>query len=145
MKAMIPILLIIMMVSGHVALAQSPPFYVPYQAPPTPQYAPATAPPVQVPQVQPRQQPFRMYDQSYKGPYNMYGQPAITGVRRQQRAQQTQPQSINNGVFQRAFRGVGGLGGYLWSYMPAPLTGAKNPYEVPTGQGQYSVNFVPSR
>jgi hypothetical protein len=146
MKAMIPILLMIMIVCGTAAFAQSPPMYVPYQAPPAPQYARASAPPVQAPPVQPRpQQPFHMYDQSYRGPQNMYGQPVITGFKRQQAQQQAQPQSINNGVVPRVLRGVGGLGGYLWSYMPAPLTGAKNPYEVPAGQAQHVVNFVPSR
>ena len=145
MKAMIPILLMVL-VCGHVALAQSPPLYVPYQAPSTPQYTQATAPPVQAPPVQSRQQqPFRMYDQSYKGPYNVYGQPVITGFKRQQTQQQAQPQTINNGVVPRVLRGVEGLGGYLWSYMPAPLTGARNPYEVQAGEAQHTVNFVPSR
>ncbi len=144
MKAKIAVVVVALVVSTHLVSAQSPPMYIPYQAPPTPQYAPATAPPVRSTPVQPRpQQPIGMYDQSYKGPYNVYGQPVITGYIRQQDIRQGQQQTIHNGLLPRVARGVGGLGSYLWSYMPAPVTGVGSPYNVPPGEAQYTVNFVP--
>lgn len=144
MNAKIPVIVMVLVVTGHMAFAQSPQLYIPYQAPPTPQYAPATAPPPQPVPVQPMpQQRPSMYDQSYGGPYNAYGQPLITGHQRRQDVQQGQQQTIHNGILPRAARGVGGLGTYLWSYMPAPVRGVGSPYDVPPGQAQYSVNFVP--
>lgn len=145
MKAMIPIVLMVLMVCGQAAFCQSPPLYMPYQPPPTPQYAPASAPPVQAPPPQPVQRrQASMYDQSYRGPYNMYGQPVITGYRRQQTNQQAQQQTVHNGIFPRVIRGIGGFGNYLWTYMPAPVRGVGSPYEVPPGEAVHTVNFVPN-
>ncbi len=73
----------------------------------------------------------------------MYGQPVITGYKRLRDVQQSQPQTIHNGVVPRVARGVGGIGSYLWSYMPAPVRGVGSPYDVPPGQTQTIVNFVP--
>ena len=84
------------------------------------------------------------YDQNYSGPMNMYGQPTFTGPAPQQPG--TPPQTgpyAQNGIIPLAARGAYEVGSYLWSYMPAPLTGAPNPYQVAPGSGQVIVNFVP--
>ncbi|MFH1117346.1 MAG: hypothetical protein V1792_25790 [Pseudomonadota bacterium] len=145
MNAKIPVIMMVLVACGQLACAQSPQLYVPSQVPQPPGYAPAAAAPVQPPPVQPmaQQQPAGMYDQSYRGPYNVYGQPVITGYKRQQDIQQDQGQTIHNGILPKAVQGVGGFGSYLWSYMPAPLRGAGSPYDVPPGQTQTTVNFVP--
>jgi hypothetical protein len=84
------------------------------------------------------------YDQQYAGPMNVYGQPTfsaphygnVPGARQQQ-------QQAQAGYIPMAAEGLSSLGSYLWSFMPAPLTGAKSPYDVPQGSGQVNVNFVP--
>jgi hypothetical protein len=87
------------------------------------------------------QQDSPMYDRSYSGPYNMYGQPTFTQLpsSRQQGVQQQQTE----GIIPRAVDRVGDFGSYLWSYMPAPVRGVNSPYTVPPGSGQVNVNFVP--
>ena len=107
MKRMLPIVLMVVMVCAQAALCQSPPLYVPHQAPPSPQYAPAAAPPMQPPQQPPAQPgPTRMYDQSYRGPYNVYGQPVITGYRPQQANQQGPAQTVPQRRHSQEWRGV---------------------------------------
>lgn len=123
---------------------QTPPLYVPYQPPAAPpQYAQQASQPVQPPVAQPMpQQAPAMYDNSYSGPMNVYGQPVFSmGQRAGQQAQN--PQTIHNGLIPQAARGLYGAGTYLWGYMPAPVRGATSPYEVPPGAGHVSVTFVP--
>jgi hypothetical protein len=82
-----------------------------------------------------------MYDQSYSGPVNIYGQPALTQL----------PKTDQAGANQNGFQGIAPMAGdlaksagsYIWSYMPAPVRGAQSPYYVPPGQGQVITNFVP--
>jgi len=88
------------------------------------------------------QQDSPMYDRSYSGPYNMYGQPTFTQLPSTQR-QGGQQQQANQAIIPRAVDRVGDLGSYLWSYMPAPVRGTDSPYAVPPGSGQVNVNFVP--
>jgi len=90
----------------------------------------------------PVQQASPMYDTAYRGPVNYYGQPIYTPPQQAQQPQ-NQQQPVNNGLVFQAASGLGSVGSYLWSYMPAPVRGAKSPYEVPPGQGQVMVNFVP--
>ncbi|HMK36003.1 MAG TPA: hypothetical protein VK463_13100 [Desulfomonilaceae bacterium] len=80
-----------------------------------------------------------MYDQSYQGPMNIYGQPVLTPVAKQQ----NQPPEGFPGVFPLAGAAVQGAGSYLWGYMPAPVRGAQSPYYVPPGTGQVITNFTP--
>jgi hypothetical protein len=88
------------------------------------------------------QQDSPMYDRSYVGPYNMYGQPAFTQLPSSQRRGAQQPQAAD-GIIPRAVDRVGDFGGYLWGFMPAPVRGADTPYTVPPGSGRVNVNFVP--
>jgi hypothetical protein len=87
------------------------------------------------------QQDSPMYDRSYSGPYNMYGQPTFTQLPSSQRQGVQSPQA--EGIIPRAVDRVGDFGSYLWGYMPAPVRGAGSPYTVPPGSGQVNVNFVP--
>jgi hypothetical protein len=86
------------------------------------------------------QQGSQMYDRSYSGPFNMYGQPAYTPLPSTQRQG---GQQSTGGIIPGAVDRVGDFGSYLWSYMPAPVRGAESPYTVPPGSGQVNVNFVP--
>ncbi|MGB6068759.1 MAG: hypothetical protein WBG50_28450 [Desulfomonilaceae bacterium] len=88
------------------------------------------------------QQNFSMYDRSYSGPVNVYGQPAFEPVPNSQR-QGGQPQQARPGLVPSAVNRLGGIGGYLWGFMPAPIRGAASPYAVPPGSGHVNVNFVP--
>jgi hypothetical protein len=83
-----------------------------------------------------------MYDQSYRGPMNVYGQPVLTPMPGQQGRPQQAQQGFP-GVFPLMGQAAQGAGSYLWSYMPAPVRGAQSPYYVPPGQGQVNTNFVP--
>ena len=87
------------------------------------------------------QQDFQIYDRSYSGPYNMYGQPTFTQLPSTQR--QGGQQQVNQAIIPRAVDRMGDFGSYLWSYMPAPVRGEDSPYAVPSGSGQVNVNFVP--
>jgi len=90
-----------------------------------------------------------MYDYSYSGPRNAYGQPTFKmppqyrRANAQARAQPGGRQQAPNGVVPMAWNQVRGFGGYLWSYMPAPLRGQPNQYVVQPNSGQVTVNFVP--
>ncbi|MEJ2717140.1 MAG: hypothetical protein P8182_08365 [Deltaproteobacteria bacterium] len=84
-------------------------------------------------------QQFQMYDRSYAGPTNYYGQPTFKAMPRPQgRAQQP-----DHGAVPLAIYGVQRLGGYLWSYMPAPVRGQKSPYVLPPDSGQVTITAVP--
>jgi hypothetical protein len=123
---------------------QTPPLFVPYgPSPDRSQYAQQAPQPVQAPQAQPTPRQSRsMYDYTYYGPMNVYGQPVFSMVRRQGQDGQA-PQNVQNGIIPQAARELQGLGTYLWSYMPAPLTGATSPYDVPRGAGHVSISYVP--
>jgi hypothetical protein len=82
-----------------------------------------------------------IYDRNYQGPMNIYGQPVLTVPEGQQSAG-VQNQQFP-GVLPMISDGVSGIGGYLWSYMPAPLRGAQSPYYVPPDSGAVSQQFVP--
>lgn len=88
------------------------------------------------------QQNSQMYDRSYSGPFNMYGQPTFTPLTAPQR-QAARQQQTNQAIIPRAVDRVGDFGSYLWGYMPAPVRGAESPYAVSPGSGQVNVNFVP--
>ncbi len=85
----------------------------------------------------------QMYDPNYTGPRNYYGhatfEPYIT------QPQQTQAQQVDNGLIFQAGRGLLNVGGYLWSYMPAPMRPNPPQYTPDAGAGDISVSFVPSR
>jgi hypothetical protein len=83
-----------------------------------------------------------IYDRSYAGPMNVYGQPTFSSTPRPQ-AQDGQTQVPMNGPIPMAARGIQSAGSYLWSYMPAPVRGVESPYAVKPGTGQVNVNFVP--
>ncbi len=88
-------------------------------------------------------QPASMYDPSYRGPVNYWGQPTynvIPGQPGQQ--QQGQPQQPTGYVFQ-AGEGLQAIGGYLWSYMPAPFRGQPEPFTMKPNAGQVIINYVP--
>lgn len=123
---------------------QTPPLFVPYgPSRDAPQYAQQAPQPVQAPQDQPMpRQPASAYDTTYYGPMNVYGQPVFSMGPRQGQDGQSPP-TIHNGIIPQAARSLQGLGTYLWTYMPAPLTGAASPYDVPPGAGHVSVIHVP--
>jgi len=82
-----------------------------------------------------------MYDTSYAGPYNMYGQP--TFIHPYQAAGQQQPQPSQGLIFQGA-DALQSAAGYLWTYMPAPLRGVDSrTYFAPAESGPTIINFVP--
>jgi len=86
-------------------------------------------------------QSSEIYDRSYQGPMNIYGQPALT-IPQNQQGQNT----ANNrpqGFLPMAADGLWQVGDYLWSYMPAPVRGVQSPYAVPPGSGQVTTSFVP--
>lgn len=129
----------------QVVHAQAPQLYVPYQYPAAPpQYVQQAPQPVQPAPPQPiPQQPPTMYDTSYAGPMNMYGQPVFSpGPSRQGTGEDSQ--TIHNGLVPLAGRGLYSLGTHLWSYMPAPVRGEASPYEVAPGAGQVSIMYVPA-
>ena len=82
-----------------------------------------------------------IYDRSYKGPMNMYGQPALIVPPSQ--PGQDSSSSSSQGLLPMAADGLLQAGGYLWSYMPAPVRGVQSPYAVPPGSGQVTTSFVP--
>lgn len=86
-------------------------------------------------------QTSEIYDRTYQGPMNIYGQPAIIMPQNQQ-GQNT----VNNqpqGLLPKAADGLWQAGQYFWSYMPAPVRGVQSPYAVPQGSGQVTTSFVP--
>lgn len=82
-----------------------------------------------------------IYDRSYQGPMNIYGQPALIVPPNQQG--QNSSSGNSQGILPKAVDGITQAGEYLWSYMPAPLRGAPSPYAVPPGSGQVTTSFVP--
>jgi len=85
-----------------------------------------------------------MYDQSYTGPRNYYGQPTFQPYQLQgQQAQQQQQQRVDNGLIFQAARGIYQVGNYLWGFTPAPVRGVQSPYNMSPDSGQVTVNFVP--
>jgi hypothetical protein len=86
-------------------------------------------------------QPQPMYDMSYKGPMNIYGQPVYSMEPRKDEGQGAQ--NANDGVFPMAATGLGALGSYLWSYMPAPVRGEPQQFGPPPGSGYVVRQVVP--
>ncbi|MDA8405575.1 MAG: hypothetical protein M0T73_01780 [Deltaproteobacteria bacterium] len=82
-----------------------------------------------------------IYDTSYQGPMNVYGQPALIIPPNQQgqNAVNSRPQ----GIIPMAADGLWQIGDYLWSFLPAPVRGVQSPYAVPQGSGQVTTSFVP--
>lgn len=85
-----------------------------------------------------------VYDHSYQGPMNVYGQPVFsTGPQAPRPQQGQQGRQGPAGFMGVAFEGLESLGSYLWGFMPAPVRGAQSPYQVPPGQGQITVTYTP--
>ena len=81
-----------------------------------------------------------MYDSSYFGPRNYYGQPTYKVLPRPQ----GQAQQQDRGAIPLAISGAQQLGDYLWSYMPAPVRGQQQtPYVLPPDAGHVTINLVP--
>jgi hypothetical protein len=119
--------------------------YVPPQAQ---QYVPPQAQQYGTPQAQQYgtpQAPSSLYDTSYTGLFNMYGQPTFIAPQYPMSAQQQaqQQQQPEDGLIFRGAAAVQSAGGYLWSYMPAPLRGADAGYFGPAGAGPTIINFTP--
>ncbi|MGO9120897.1 MAG: hypothetical protein ACLQPD_25220 [Desulfomonilaceae bacterium] len=110
-----------------------------YGTPQAQQYGPAQVQPYGAPRVQ-----TPMYDNSYSGLFNMYGQPTFVAPEYQPGAQQqAQQQQGQDGLIFKGASAVQSVGGYLWSYMPAPLRGADAGYFAPAGTGPTIINFTP--
>jgi hypothetical protein len=143
MKTMIAIVAVAFLFVQAAYGQQTPPLFVPYQPPSQPPYVPISPAPVPQAQVQTApQQPVPMYDRSYMGPMNIYGQPVFSSAPRSQ-AGQRQTQTVRDGIIPRIGWGLQGVGTYFWSYMPAPVRGETSPYDMQPGSGHVSVNFVP--
>jgi len=173
MKITTPIMILLVLACANLAPAQAPSAYGPVQAQPiygAPQAQPVYGPPQTQPMYGPQQpqpaygpaqaqqygppqgQPYGtpqaqspLYDTSYTGLFNMYGQPTFIAPQypmsaQQQAQQQQQPQ---DGFIFRGAAAVQSAGNYLWSYMPAPLRGADAGYLGPAGTGPTIINFVP--
>ncbi len=85
-----------------------------------------------------------MYDNSYSGLFNMYGQPTFMAPGDQPGSQQqAQQQQGQDGLIFQGASAVQSVGSYLWSYMPAPLRGADSGYFAPAGTGPTIINFTP--
>jgi len=85
-----------------------------------------------------------IYDNSYSGLFNMYGQPTFMGQGYQSRVpEQGQQQPGQDGLIFQGAAVVQSVGSYLWSYMPAPLRGADSGYFGPAGTGPTIINFTP--
>jgi hypothetical protein len=82
-----------------------------------------------------------IYDRNYQGPMNIYGQPVLTVPDGQQSVAVQQQQFP--GVLPMVADGVGGIAGYLWSYMPAPARGVQSPYNLSPDSGMVYQQYVP--
>jgi hypothetical protein len=82
----------------------------------------------------------QMYDQNYNGPVNAYGQPSYSAAPQNPTGQ---PQQAPSGLIPSAGNALQRAGGYLWSFMPAPMRGEPPANTVPAGQGQANIIFVP--
>jgi hypothetical protein len=173
MKIMVPLVILIMLACANLAFSQAAPSYSPAQAqpiygPPQPQpvygapqaqltYGPQQPGPAYgAPQAQQygpapvqsygsQQAQSSLYDTSYNGLFNMYGQPTFLAPQypagaRQQAQQQQQGQ---DGLIFRGAAALESAGSYLWGYMPAPLRGADKGYFGAAGNGPTIINFVP--
>ena len=171
MKIIIPVMILIMLACANLGFTQAAPTYGPAQAQPiygAPQAQPAYGPPQAQPMYGPQQpqpaygatqvqqygppqgQPYgtqqaqsSMYDTSYSGLFNMYGQPALIEPQYPMGAQQQAQQQQPDGLIFRGAAAAQSVGGYLWSYMPAPLRGADAGYFGSAGAGPAIINFVP--
>jgi hypothetical protein len=84
----------------------------------------------------------QMYDESYAGPRNQWGQPVYEPVPGPPGAYGPSPQAAPAAlpVFSNAAQQAGS---YLYGFLPAPLRGGDPSYTVAPGQGQVSVIYVP--
>lgn len=86
-----------------------------------------------------------IYDNTYRGPVNYYGQPQFQPMPQDYgRRPPNQSGPIDDGLIFQGMHSVRQLGGYLWSYMPAPLRGVKQQppsYKAPGGYVLF--NYVP--
>ena len=173
MKIIVPVMILMMIACANSGFTQAPPTYGPAQAQPiygAPQAQPVYGPPQAQPMYRPQQpQPAygapqaqqygppqaqsygtqqaqsSLYDTSYNGLFNMYGQPTFIAPQypagASQQSQQQQQQQ--DGLIFRGAAAVGSAGSYLWSYMPAPLRGADKGYFGQARSGPTIINFVP--
>jgi hypothetical protein len=74
------------------------------------------------------QQQSPIYDHSYYGPTNYYGQPAYQPVPKQQQPRNQPPPP---GIIPQALTQAQQAGGYLWSFLPAPWRGGPQPSYIP--------------
>jgi hypothetical protein len=74
------------------------------------------------------QQQSPVYDNSYYGPTNYYGQPSYQTVAPQQQPRNQPPPP---GILPKAFGQAQQAGGFLWSFMPAPWRGGNQPSYIP--------------
>jgi hypothetical protein len=110
-----------------------------YGGPQVQQYGPAQVQSYGAPQAQ-----TPMYDNSYNGLFNMYGQPTFMAPEYQPGSQQqAQQQQGQDGLIFKGASAVQSVGSYFWSYMPAPLRGADTGYFAPAGTGPTIINFTP--
>jgi len=161
MKTIIGIFILIIIACANLAFAQVQQMYGAPQAQPAygppqqmygaPQTQPAYGPPQQMYGAQQPQPTYGapqvqtpMYDNSYNGLFNMYGQPTFIAPENQPGSQQqAQQQQGQDGLIFKGASAVQSVGGYLWSYMPAPLRGADSGYFAPAGTGPTIINFTP--
>ncbi len=163
MKIIVAVLTVLMIAYANLAFTQVQTIYNQSQVQPSyPQQQTYGAPQIQygtqqpqpaygAPQVQqygtPSVQPYPpsqvsspMYDNSYNGLFNMYGQPTFMPGGGVQQQQQTQGQ---DGLIFRGASAIQSAGSYLWSYMPAPLRGVDSSYFGASGTGPTIINFTP--
>ena len=86
-----------------------------------------------------------IYDNSYRGPVNYYGQPQFQPLPQNYgRTPPGQSPPIDDGLIFQGAHQVGRLGNYLWSYMPAPLRGVTPPiHSYQNRDSSVHINFVP--
>ncbi len=171
MKIIIPVTILLMLACANLAFTQTQQMYGAPQAQPV--YGPQQAQPMYgaqqvqpmygsqqpqpgygVPQVQqygaPQTQSYgapqgqsSLYDNSYNGLFNMYGQPTFLAPQYPAGAQQQVQQQPQDGLIFRGAAAALSAGSYLWSYMPAPMRGADTGYFGPSGTGPTIINFTP--
>ena len=84
--------------------------------------------------------PLPMYDNSYRGPMNVYGQPVFSVPPRKDNNHSQQPP---DGISPMAASGLEAFGRYLWGYLPAPVRGEDPQILPPQGSGFVVRQFVP--
>jgi hypothetical protein len=89
-------------------------------------------------------QQTQIYDYSYRGPTNYYGQPSYQPYGQPQ-GQGSQPGAQQPvGIIPGAFNQLHQAGSYLWSYMPAPVRGVPPADQLLQSKPeQVIINFVP--